>query len=73
MRTFKEYPDKVYLNSSEYLFYSTAKRTIASLDECIKLAKTPEQKLGLFKRRNELSRNYDILLQTIGGRKVEVL
>lgn len=70
MRTLKEYPDRVYLNSTEYPFYTTAKQTIASLDECIKLAKTSEQKLGLFKRRNELSRNYDILLQTIGDRKV---
>jgi len=68
MRTFKEYPDRVYLNMSEYLFYSTAKRAIASLDECIKLAKTPEQKLGLSKRRNELSRNYAKLLETINGR-----
>lgn len=70
MQTEKE---RVILSQCEYMFYSTAKRTIAQLDECIRLAKTPEQKLGLFKRRNELSKNYDDLLKLIGDRKVEVL
>lgn len=70
MTTLDGYPDRVYLSSTEWLFYTTAKQTIKSLDDCIKLAKTPEQKLGLFKRRNELSRNYTKLLELIGGREV---
>jgi len=72
MRTVDGCPNIVYLNSCEYMFYATAKRTIAYLDECIKLAKTAEQKLELFKRRNELSRNYDAMIKLIGNRKVEV-
>lgn len=73
MQTLKEYPDRVYLNRTEHMFYRTAKKTIALLEVCAKLAKTPAQKLGLFKRRNELSRNYDTMCQLIGDRKVEVL
>lgn len=71
MRTMEGYPDKVYLSSTEYLFYTTAKQTIASLDQCIKLAKTPEQKLGLFKRRNELQHNYALMCKQIGPRTIE--
>lgn len=70
MTTLDGYPNLVYLSASEWLFYTTAKQTIKSLEDCIKLAKTPEQKLALFKRRNQLSQNYNKMLESINGREV---